>query len=35
MGALPQSLLAGITKYTGTLVSPEWTDVEEGAVFTP
>ena len=36
-GAPPQKATPRITKYTGTRVSPEWQDVEKGAVlpFTP
>ena len=34
--APPQRISHMISKYTGkALVSPEWRDVEEGAVFTP
>ena len=33
--ASPQKASLRIVKYTGSLVSPEWVDVEEGAVLAP
>jgi len=33
-GSPPQTACPGITKYTGTLISPEWEDIEPGRAFT-